>query len=122
MKLPLLSCLAAAMAFMLLGCSPSGEGDGEAAAPGGGSGTEAAAPGGEGATQAPAMATVAEAEAEYPLTTCVVSGEALGSMGEPVALDHEGTTVKLCCNGCREDFDADPAKYVAKLDSSTETE
>jgi hypothetical protein len=26
----------------------------------------------------------------YPLNVCAVSGEELGSMGEPVAFDHQG--------------------------------
>ena len=52
---------------------------------------------------------------DYPIDTCVVSGELLGSMGEPVVLEHNGTTVKLCCDGCVEEFESDPDKYVAKL-------
>lgn len=52
---------------------------------------------------------------EYPLTTCVVSGEDLGSMGDPVTLSYKGTTVKLCCSSCKDDFHADPEKYLAKL-------
>jgi hypothetical protein len=52
---------------------------------------------------------------EYPLTTCVVSDEKLGSMGEPVEVVHEGTTVKFCCKSCIPDFEKDPAKYIAKL-------
>lgn len=51
----------------------------------------------------------------YPLTTCVVSGEALGSMGDPVVLNHEGKEVRLCCDSCIEKFNADPAKYLEKL-------
>jgi hypothetical protein len=49
----------------------------------------------------------------YPLTTCPVSGEALGSMGDPVVMTHEGTEVRLCCAQCKPKFEADPAKYVA---------
>jgi hypothetical protein len=49
----------------------------------------------------------------YPLTTCAVSGEALGSMGDPVVVTHEGTEVRLCCAQCTPKFEADPAKYVA---------
>tara|TARA_R110000850_G_scaffold5389_7_gene22450 strand:+ start:695 stop:961 length:267 start_codon:yes stop_codon:yes gene_type:complete len=49
----------------------------------------------------------------YPLETCVVSGEPLGSMGTPVEVSHEGTTVKLCCKNCIEDFNADPSKFAA---------
>lgn len=51
----------------------------------------------------------------YPMTTCPVSGEELGSMGEPVIVQHEGTTVKLCCKSCIEDFNADPEKYTAMV-------
>jgi hypothetical protein len=51
----------------------------------------------------------------YPLTTCVVSGEALGSMGDPVVLTHEGREVRLCCDSCIPKFNADPAKYLEKL-------
>lgn len=50
--------------------------------------------------------------AEYPLTTCVVSGEKLGSMGEPVVVEHNGTKVKLCCDQCIDKFNSDPAKYA----------
>ena len=52
---------------------------------------------------------------DYPLTTCVVSDEKLGSMGEPVEVVHEGTTVKFCCDSCIPEFEKDPAKYIAKL-------
>lgn len=51
----------------------------------------------------------------YPLTTCAVSGEALGSMGDPVVVTHEGTEVRLCCAQCTPKFEADPAKYVAMV-------
>ncbi len=55
-----------------------------------------------------------EADA-YPLTTCVVSGEELGSMGDPVVLEHDGQEVRLCCQGCVATFKGDPAKFLAKL-------
>ncbi|MFT5470770.1 MAG: hypothetical protein ACI8UO_005901 [Verrucomicrobiales bacterium] len=51
----------------------------------------------------------------YPLKTCVVSGEELGSMGEPVIVKHGEVTVKLCCKSCIDDFNAEPEKFVAKL-------
>ena len=51
----------------------------------------------------------------YPLTTCVVSGEELGGMGDPVEYDHNGTTVKFCCKNCIKDFQAKPEKFLAKL-------
>ena len=55
---------------------------------------------------------------DYPLTTCVVSGEPLGSMGEPVVIEHKGTTVKFCCDSCLPKFNKDPETYVAKVKGS----
>lgn len=54
----------------------------------------------------------------YPIDTCVVSGEKLGSMGDPVTLLHEGREIKLCCNGCVKEFEAEPAKVIKKLDQA----
>ena len=51
----------------------------------------------------------------YPLDVCVVSGEKLGDMGDPVVFVHAGQEIKLCCKNCREDFDKEPAKFLAKL-------
>jgi len=53
--------------------------------------------------------------ATYPLKKCVVSDEALGGMGKPVKVTHEGTDVYLCCKSCLKDFNKDPAKFVAKV-------
>lgn len=61
------------------------------------------------------IAKSAAVSTEYPLTTCVVSGENLGSMGEAIVYDHEGTTVKFCCDKCIPKFKKDPATYLAKL-------
>ncbi|MEX2672163.1 MAG: hypothetical protein WD294_08655 [Phycisphaeraceae bacterium] len=72
-------------------------------------------------TEAPqAPAETAAASAEYPLTTCLVSGEVLGGMGEPYVHEHEGETVKLCCKPCLEDFEKDPEQYLAKLEAARE--
>jgi YHS domain-containing protein len=49
-------------------------------------------------------------------TVCPVSGEELGSMGEPIIMTYEGKEVKLCCKSCIKKFEADPAKYAAKVD------
>ena len=54
---------------------------------------------------------------DYPLETCVVSGEKLGSMGDSVVLMHEGTEVRFCCEKCLPKFKADPEKYLAKLNT-----
>lgn len=48
-------------------------------------------------------------------TTCPISGEKLGSMGEPVVMSYEGKEVKLCCKSCIKKFEADPAKYAAMV-------
>lgn len=52
---------------------------------------------------------------DYPLDTCIVSGEKLGEMGKPVSFVHDGQEIKLCCKGCRKDFDKDPGKYLKEL-------
>lgn len=57
----------------------------------------------------------------YTLTTCLVSGEKLGSMGDPVVLVHQGREVKLCCSHCEPQFKADPAKFIKKLDEAPTT-
>lgn len=53
----------------------------------------------------------------YTLDTCAVSGKALGSMGDPIVLDHEGREIKLCCGGCEDPFKSDPAKYIEAVDA-----
>ncbi len=52
----------------------------------------------------------------YPLDVCLVSGEELGSMGDPVVIIHEGQEIKFCCDKCVPKFEADPAKYLSKLE------
>ena len=49
------------------------------------------------------------------LKTCPVSDEKLGEMGKPVVFVFEGQEVKLCCKGCKKDFDKDQAKYMKKI-------
>jgi len=51
----------------------------------------------------------------YPLQVCIVSDEKLGSMGEPVVIEHEGQQVKFCCDHCIPKFKEDPEKYLSKL-------
>ena len=46
---------------------------------------------------------------------CPVSGEMLGTMGAPEKVDVNGTSVWICCDGCKEKLLADPDKYLAKL-------
>ena len=68
-------------------------------------------------------ALIAKARASYPLKTCLVSDEALGSMGEAAPYIHRATgqpdrVVFVCCDGCIDDFKANPAKFLAKLDAA----
>jgi copper chaperone CopZ len=53
----------------------------------------------------------------YPLETCVVSNEKLGTMGKPVVFVFENQEIKLCCKECRKDFDADPKKFLEKINN-----
>lgn len=54
----------------------------------------------------------------YPVDFCVVSGEKLGEMGDPVKYDYKGRTIEFCCSNCVSKFEADPDKYVEKLDNA----
>ncbi|MDQ3023132.1 MAG: hypothetical protein M3R04_01910 [bacterium] len=54
--------------------------------------------------------------AAYPLDTCPVSGEKLGSMGDPVVYDYKGREIRFCCSGCIEDFEANAGKYIGEID------
>lgn len=54
----------------------------------------------------------------YPLETCIVTNEPLGSMGDPVVHVHEGQEVKFCCKGCVKKFTKDPAKFLIKLEQA----
>jgi YHS domain-containing protein len=49
------------------------------------------------------------------LTTCPVSGDKLGEMGKPYVFVYQDQEVKLCCSGCKKDFDKTPAKYMEKI-------
>jgi len=59
----------------------------------------------------------------YPLKSCVVSDEPLGSMGDAIKYTHRepgkpDRLVLFCCEGCIEDFKGDPSKFLAKLDAA----
>lgn len=51
----------------------------------------------------------------YPMDTCVVSGEKLGSMGDPIDFVHANRLVRFCCKECVKEFRANPPKFTAKL-------
>ena len=66
-------------------------------------------------------------KATYPLTTCPVSGEKLGSMG---GYDYLYKTkvngveterlVRFCCNGCVKEFNKNPDKYLKMIDDAAQ--
>jgi YHS domain-containing protein len=58
---------------------------------------------------------LAVAAKPYPLTTCLVTGEKLGSMGTPVVKVYDGQEVKFCCKSCVKKFEAAKTKYLKKL-------
>lgn len=73
---------------------------------------------GQEGTPTEAAAEKAEVPSEpYTLSTCPVSGEKLGSMGDPLKLIVEGREVLLCCKGCVRKMQTDPAKYRAVVDA-----
>jgi len=53
----------------------------------------------------------------YPLKTCLVSGDDLGGMGEPVNTLYGDRLVRFCCKGCVKSFNKNPGKYLPKLEA-----
>ena len=51
----------------------------------------------------------------YPLSNCIVSGESLADLGEPVVIDHEGREVRFCCNDCVDSFKRNPSRFLEKM-------
>ncbi len=60
----------------------------------------------------------AAAAKSYPLDKCIVTDEGFDH-GKPYTFVHEGQEIKLCCKDCLADFQKDPAKYLAKLGTTT---
>jgi hypothetical protein len=65
---------------------------------------------------------LAKARADYPLTTCAVSGDKLegGDMGKPQEFIYKETGkpdqfVRFCCKDCVKDFQKEPAKYLKTI-------
>lgn len=54
----------------------------------------------------------------YPLATCIVSGEKLGEMGEPVTKMYDGREVKFCCAACPKKFEEKKVEFMKKLDDA----
>lgn len=56
---------------------------------------------------------------DYPLTTCaVLENSKLGSMGEPAKIVVANRLVQFCCAGCQPTFEADPAKFITRIDAA----
>lgn len=73
-------------------------------------------------SQFPATPTSSvNATEKYPINFCLISGEELGSMGEPVVVKHDGRSVKLCCAACIDSFREDPDAYLVRLDEAAQT-
>jgi len=86
---------------------------------------ETAPPPAEAAASLDEQSALDTAKADYPMMTCVVSGDELegGEMGEPFEYIYkeEGKPdrlVRLCCKDCVRDFKKDPAQYLAKIDAA----
>lgn len=72
------------------------------------------------------IAWAKQERASYPLNVCVTSDAKLGSMGKSPEFIYrvEGQPDRLvvfCCAGCDEDFLAEPAKHLAKIDAAKAT-
>jgi YHS domain-containing protein len=52
----------------------------------------------------------------YPLSTCLVSGNELGSMGTPITQIYNGQQIKFCCKPCVKKFNDNPQKYLSQLE------
>ncbi len=68
---------------------------------------------------------LAKAKAAYPLTTCVISGDALtdGDMGPPIDYVYKqkgqpDRLVRFCCKMCIGKFKKNPDKYLKLIDAA----
>jgi hypothetical protein len=51
----------------------------------------------------------------YPLSTCIVDGMQLDSMGGPYVFVYEGQEIKLCCGNCKPAFMESASQYMKKI-------
>ncbi len=68
-----------------------------------------------GPTNATFGATASSGVKPYPLKTCIVTDNGLGSMGDERRIVNEGREIKFCCEPCIDKFLKNPAKYLSKL-------
>jgi len=60
---------------------------------------------------------------DYPMTTCVVTGDKLGGHQKPVEYVHQEADkpdrlIILCCEYCIADFKGNPPRYLKLLDEA----
>ncbi len=67
-----------------------------------------------------ALANAETVKSEYPLSTCVISGETLGDMGDPFIYKYKGVEVRFCCKGCVKDFQKEPEKYLEVIKKASD--
>lgn len=63
-------------------------------------------------------AKAAELAKNYPLTTCPVSGDKIGDMGETIDTLYQGQLIRFCCKGCIKSFNKNPDKYLKVIDAA----
>jgi YHS domain-containing protein len=66
-------------------------------------------------------AAATQQRASYPLKACPVSGQQLGSMGDPVEKVLAGRLVRLCCPPCERQLREEPARFIAQIDEAWRT-
>ncbi len=71
----------------------------------------------KGAEPADTHSTSGMQSVPYTLGICAVSGEKLGSMGDPIVRVYDGREVRLCCSGCIDTFEADLDASWKKVDA-----
>ena len=54
----------------------------------------------------------------YPMDTCIVSDEKLGSMGDAVVFTEGDQEIALCCESCKKDFAKNKKANLAKIDAA----
>ena len=63
-------------------------------------------------------AVVVAQKDSYPFDKCIISDEALGSMGDPIEYVHETRLVRMCCKGCVKSFQKKSADYMDRIDAA----
>jgi YHS domain-containing protein len=62
--------------------------------------------------RSPAVEDVNKHAAAYEQTICPVMA---GPVNKEIFTEYKGKKVYFCCAGCKEEFEKDPEKYIAKL-------